>query len=65
VGHILTWRASYPERPIVSMGSGIEQMATFASASESLSEQGIKVVAFSVNDEATTKEFISERKIPF
>jgi peroxiredoxin len=47
------------------MGSGIEQMATFASASESLSEQGIKVVAFSVNDEATTKEFISERKIPF
>jgi thiol-disulfide isomerase/thioredoxin len=37
-----------------------EQMAAFASASETLAKEGIKVVAFSVDDEATTKEFIAK-----
>ena len=42
-----------------------EQMAAFASAAESLAKEGIKVVAFSVDDEATTKEFIAKHSIPF
>jgi peroxiredoxin len=42
-----------------------EQMAAFASASEALSQAGIKVVAFSVDDEATTTEFIEKHHIPF
>jgi peroxiredoxin len=42
-----------------------EQMAAFASASQSLAKEGIKVVAFSVDDEATTKEFIAKHSIPF
>jgi peroxiredoxin len=42
-----------------------EQMAAFASASASLAKEGIEVVAFSVDDEATTKEFIAKRGIPF
>jgi peroxiredoxin len=42
-----------------------EQMAAFASATESLAKEGIKVVAFSVDDEATTKEFIAKHSIPF
>jgi peroxiredoxin len=42
-----------------------EQMAAFASASESLAKEGIEVVAFSVDDEATTKEFIAKHGIPF
>ena len=42
-----------------------EQMAAFASASESLAKEGVKVVAFSVDDEATTKEFIAKHGIPF
>lgn len=42
-----------------------EQMAAFASATEALSQQGIKVVAFSVDDEATTAEFIAKHHIPF
>ena len=42
-----------------------EQMAAFANASEALSQAEIKVVAFSVDDEATTKEFIAKHHIPF
>lgn len=42
-----------------------EQMAAFTNASEALSEAGIKVVAFSVDDEATTAEFVEEHHIPF
>jgi peroxiredoxin len=40
-------------------------MAAFASASESLAKEGVKVVAFSVDDEATTREFIAKHSIPF
>ncbi|WP_426442613.1 redoxin domain-containing protein [Bradyrhizobium genosp. P] len=42
-----------------------EQMAAFTSASEALAKEGIKVVAFSVDDEATTREFIAKQNIPF
>lgn len=42
-----------------------EQMAAFASATEALAKEGIKVVAFSVDDEATTKDFISKHNVPF
>ena len=42
-----------------------EQIAAFASASESFAKEGIKVEAFSVDDEATTKEFIAKHSIPF
>jgi peroxiredoxin len=42
-----------------------EQMAAFADASESLAKEGVKLVAFSVDDEATTKEFIAKHRIPF
>lgn len=42
-----------------------EQMASFAGATEALEKEGIKVVAFSVDDEATTKEFAVKHNIPF
>lgn len=42
-----------------------EQMAAFASAFETLSQQGIKLVAFSIDDETATKEFIAKHSIPF
>jgi peroxiredoxin len=42
-----------------------EQMAAFANASEALSQAGIKVVAFSIDDEAATAEFVRKHHIPF
>ncbi len=42
-----------------------EQMASFAGAAEALEKEGIKVVAFSVDDEAATKEFAAKQHIPF
>ena len=42
-----------------------EQMAAFAGATEALAKEGIKVVAFSVDDEASTKEFIDKHHIHF
>jgi peroxiredoxin len=42
-----------------------EQLVAFASAAQSLGEHGIKVVVFSVDDEATTKELIAKHHIPF
>ncbi|WP_158812560.1 redoxin domain-containing protein [Methylocapsa sp. S129] len=42
-----------------------EQMAAFAIASEALSQAGVKVAAFSVDDEATTTEFVGKHHIPF
>lgn len=42
-----------------------EQMASFAGATEALEKEGIKVVAFSVDDEATTKAFAAKHHIPF
>jgi peroxiredoxin len=42
-----------------------EQMAAFANAAEALSQAGIKVVAFSADDEAATAEFVKKHHIPF
>jgi peroxiredoxin len=42
-----------------------DQMAAFVNASEELEKEGIKVVAFSVDNEAATKEFIAKHHIPF
>jgi peroxiredoxin len=42
-----------------------EQMAAFTSAAESLSLAGIKVVAFSVDDESATAAFVEKHHIPF
>jgi peroxiredoxin len=42
-----------------------EQMAAFANASEALSQAGIKVIAFSVDDEAAAAEFVEKHHIPF
>jgi peroxiredoxin len=42
-----------------------EQIAGFASASDALSQAGIKVVAFSVDDEAATKAFAETHHVPF
>lgn len=42
-----------------------EQMASFAGATEALANDGIKVVAFSVDDLASTEEFIAKHHIPF
>ena len=42
-----------------------EQMTAFADATEALEKEGIKVVAFSVDDEEKTKEFIAKNHIPF
>lgn len=42
-----------------------EQMAAFAAATEALEKEGIKVVAFSVDSEAETKELAAKHHIPF
>jgi peroxiredoxin len=42
-----------------------EQLAAFANASEALAQEGIKVLAFSVEDEPTTREVIEKDQIPF
>jgi peroxiredoxin len=42
-----------------------EQMAAFASAAKALESEGLKVVAFSVDDEVETKDFIAKHNIPF
>jgi peroxiredoxin len=42
-----------------------EQMGAFANVSEALSRTGIKVVAFSVDDEPATAEFVEKHHIPF
>lgn len=42
-----------------------EQMAAFANSAEALSQAGIKVVAFSVDDETATTEFVQKHHIPF
>ena len=42
-----------------------EQMAAFASAAESMSQAGIKIVAFSVDDEPATTAFVEKHHIPF
>lgn len=42
-----------------------EQMASFVGATEALAKDGIKVVAFSVDDEASTEEFIAKHQISF
>ncbi|WP_131195697.1 redoxin domain-containing protein [Lichenihabitans psoromatis] len=42
-----------------------DQLAAFAGATEALTKEGIKVVAFSVEDEASTQEFITKHKITF
>jgi peroxiredoxin len=41
------------------------QLASFQRASEKLAEAGIKVVAFSVDDEATTKATIEKHRLSF
>ncbi|HEX3845351.1 MAG TPA: redoxin domain-containing protein [Steroidobacteraceae bacterium] len=42
-----------------------EQMAAFARAHKSLAQARINVVAFSVDDEAATKDLIVKHRIPF
>ncbi|MCB8883316.1 peroxiredoxin family protein [Acidisoma cellulosilytica] len=42
-----------------------EQMAAFVDAFDTLSQQGIKLAAFSVDDEASTQEFIAKHHIRF
>ena len=42
-----------------------EQMAAFVAAKEALQENGIKVVAFSVDDETATRDFIAKHDISF
>jgi len=42
-----------------------DQMAAFSAAHEALTKEGIKVAAFSVDDEATTQAFIVKHAIPF
>ena len=42
-----------------------EQIAAFAGASEALSQAGIKVVAFSVDDEAATAAFADKHHVTF
>ena len=42
-----------------------EQLAAFASASEALSREGIKVSAFSAEDEPTARDVIEKNRIPF
>lgn len=41
------------------------QLASFKRATEQLEEQGIKVVALSVDDKATTEELVAKHKLPF
>ena len=42
-----------------------EQMAAFASSADALEKEGVKVVAFSVDDEAATRDFITKNVVPF
>jgi peroxiredoxin len=42
-----------------------EQLAAFAGASEALSQEGIRVLAFSVEDEPTTREVIAKNRVRF
>lgn len=42
-----------------------EQIAAFADAFDALSQAGIKVVAFSVDDEAETAAFAEKHSVPF
>lgn len=42
-----------------------EQMARFAGASEALAAEAIRVVAFSIDDEATTKAFAEKNSVSF
>ena len=42
-----------------------EQLAAFSDAAGALQKEGIKVVAFSVDDEAATEEFIARNHITF
>jgi peroxiredoxin len=42
-----------------------DQMAAFANAADALAAAGIKVLAFSVDNEAATQEFIAKHDIPF
>ena len=42
-----------------------EQMASFAGATEALAREGIKVAAFSVDNETITKDFIAKHHILF
>jgi peroxiredoxin len=42
-----------------------EQLAAFAGAAEALAKEGMKVVAFSVDDEALTEAFVDKHHIPF
>jgi peroxiredoxin len=41
------------------------QLASFARAKETIEAEGIKVVAFSVDDEATTAELVAKRRLTF
>ncbi len=42
-----------------------EQIAAFVDASEALAQAGIKVVAFSVDDEEATRAFVEKHGVPF
>ena len=42
-----------------------EQIAAFADAIEALAKEGIEVAAFSVDNEASTKDFIAKHRISF
>ena len=42
-----------------------EQMAAFSAAHDALTKDGIRVAAFSVEDEATTQAFVAKHAIPF
>jgi peroxiredoxin len=41
------------------------QLVSFARAKETIEAEGIKVVAFSVDDEATTAELVAKRRLTF
>lgn len=42
-----------------------EQLAAFSDAFDTFAQEGIKVAAFSIDDEASTAAFIEKHKIPF
>lgn len=41
------------------------QLAAFARAADTFAELGVKIVAFSVDDEATTAELVEKHQLPF
>ncbi|MCQ9155632.1 peroxiredoxin [Acidomonas methanolica] len=49
----------------MSIASSSEQIAAFAQAADALSEAGIDVTAFSVDDEATSAAFAAKQLWPF